>query len=76
MTLFLLLILLDTRPLLYYTSLLQYYTVLTHAGVGAAVEGLDVLDLDAALGADSDPGVAGSPPARVKEQRPVSPGDL
>lgn len=32
--------------------------LLTHAGVGAAVEGLDVLDLDAALGAHRDAGVA------------------
>ena len=64
---------------LFYSScitVLYLCTVLTHAGVGAAVEGLDVLDLDAALGADTDPGVARSPLARVKQQSPVSPGDL
>lgn len=50
--------------------------LLTHAGVGAAVEELDVLDLDAALGADSDAGVAGAPLARMEQQRAVRPGDL
>ena len=49
--------------------------VLTHAGVGAAVEELDVLDLDAALGADGDAGVAGPPLARMEQQRAVRPGD-
>ena len=50
------------------------YTILTHAGVGAAVLHLDVLDLDAALAGHRHPGVARPHLARVVQQTAVRPG--
>ena len=48
--------------------------ILTHAGVGAAVLHLDVLDLDAALAGHRHPGVARPHLAGVVQQTAVRPG--